>query len=264
MHNEKRKLLDEALSHEAIKNTFRLSWEFMVLNRKFTLTAMSMLLLINILSPFLGLLSMLLSGVFLMAIQLYIAKSIYGAKSMGEFVAQTQKAKIEKAVEENLLVAFGAYLGETVLLFLFLFLFSMLIQTLGFELEKVKKVEDLVVILKAVAFPLMILLLYVSYMRPLVLAKISMATSLQEGFRAMLTLFSFSLWRSTLGTGYFYYMSRLLVLIFMGATFLGILLTIPFMSFLAGFIIIAMLYIYSVIFSISAMMGRRVVELSEG
>jgi len=262
MQKENQRLLDEALYEEAIKNTFRLSWEFIVLNRQFTLTAMSLLLLLNLLTSFFGLLAMLLSGVFSMAIQIYVAKLSYNAEDINDFIVQSKQSKVEKAVGENILVATGAYLGEMVLGFGILLLFVMLAQMLGFDLEKVSTIEDLQRVAEAVALPALILLLLMSYIHPLVQAKISMSRDLKEGFFAVFTIFSPSLWRSTFKTGYSKYIISLLSLIFMAALFMGILVTIPFISLLASFLIIIVMYIYMVVISIASMMGKRMVEVA--
>jgi len=263
MQKENRKLLDEARYEEPVKNTFRLSWEFIILNRQFTLTVMSLLLLLNLLTSFLGLLAILLSGIFSMAIQIYVAKLIYNAENINDFIVQSKKSKVEKAVGENVLVATGAYLGEVLLMFGMLLLFVILVQMLGFDLEKVSKIEDLQRVAEAVALPALILLLLMSYIHPLVQAKISLSRDLKEGFFAIFAIFSPSLWRSTFKTGYLKYIISLLSLIFMAALFMGVLVTIPFISLLASFFIVVSMYIYMVVISIASMMGKRIVEVAE-
>ena len=262
MQKENRMLLDEALYEEPIKNTFRLSWEFIVLNRKFTLTVMSLLLLLNIMTSFLGLLAMLFSGVFSMVIQIYVAKLIYNSKDINTFIEESKNAKVESVVSENILVATGGYLGEIVLMFATLLLFSMFVQTLGFDFEQVKKLEDLQALAEVVALPLLTLLLLISYIHPLVQAKISMAKDFKEGFSATFSIFSVSLWSSSFTRVYLKYIVLLLSLVFLAALFLGILITIPFVNILANFMIIIGMYIYMVVMSIAAMMGKRMVEQS--
>ena len=59
------RLIDEALASEPIRNTFRLGWEFITLNQKFTLTAIVIFILLNILGmiPMIALIFMVLSAV---------------------------------------------------------------------------------------------------------------------------------------------------------------------------------------------------------
>ena len=260
MQEQRRFLLDEARTHEPIKNTLRLTWEFIVLNRKFTLTAMSLLLLLNILTAFLGLLGMVLSGIFSLAIQIYLSKLVYRVQDIEEFVKETKFSKIEVAVSKNLSVATGAYFSWGILLFLLIFVLSTVVQSSGVSLENIKTLEELMPIAKILFLPMIILTLLISYIHPLVQSNIALAKDFKEGFLASFTIFSPTLWRSSFKSSYPKYIIIIMGLTFLVASFIGIFISLPFINILASFIVIVVMYGYMVFSSVVAMMGRRMLE----
>ena len=259
MQEDSRRLIDEAISFEPIKNTFRLSWEFVILNKKFTLTAMSMLLLLNLLTMFLGLLAMFASGILSMAIQIYISRLIYQTENIETFIAESKESKLETIVSKYSFTAMGAYFGTITLLLIFLALLTLLIQNLGVDLENIK-LEELVVRLQPFALPMVLFTLAISYIYPLVESNIALSRDFKEAYRAVLTLFSPTLWRKTFHREYFRYISLLLLMVGAGMLFFGVLITIPVINIFSGFIIVIVMYLYMVLMSVTSMMARRVVE----
>ena len=264
MQNEQtieQRLIDEAIAHEPVKNTFRLAKEFMVLNKQFTLTAMSMLLLLNILSAFLGLLAMVLSGVFTMAIQIYVSRLLYNAKDINEFITQSRESKVEKVLAQHALSGTGAYLGFVTLFLAILLLMVFLLQSQGFDMERVTSVEELILTVSSVALPVLFLILLLSYVNPLVQANIALARDFKEGYLAVFTFFSANLWRQAFNKSYFKYIILVLSIVFILAVVFGMLMTLPGIKLLANFFLIVLMYVYMIVMSMVAMFARRVVEV---
>ncbi len=260
MQEQRQFLLDEARAEEPIKNTLRLAWEFMVLNKKFTLTAMSLLLLLNILIAFLGVLAMVISGIFSLAIQIYLSKLVYDAQNIEEFIKETKASKVEVAVAKNALVATGAYWAWIILFLSLFFILVLVIESYGFSLDNIKTVEELMLIGQILLLPITILAILVSYINPLVQSNIALASDFKGGFWATFSIFSPSLWRNSFKNGYPKYIVMMMGLIFLALLFLGIFISLPIINILANFIVIVMMYGYMVLISVVSMMGRRIVE----
>ncbi len=260
MQEQRKFLLDEARAEEPIKNTLRLAWEFIILNKKFTFTAMSLLLLLNILTLFLGSLGIVISGIFSLAIQIYLSKLVYYVKNIEEFVNETKASKIETAVSKNAFVATGAYWAWIILFLALLFILVLVVQSSGFALENVKRVEELTPVAQTLSLPMLILALLVSYINPLVQSNIALASDFKGGFFATFSIFSPTLWRSSFKNGYPKYIAMMIGLIFIGALIVGIFMSLPIINLLANFIFIIMMYGYMVLVSVVAMMGRRMIE----
>ena len=261
MQEQRRFLLDEAIAEEPVKNSLRLTWEFMVLNKKFTLTAMSMLLLLNILTAFLGLLAMVISGVFSLAIQVYVSKMIYKAQHIEEFIEDVKSSKVEESVAKNALVAAGAYWALIVLFLALLFVLVILVQSSGVSFENIKSIEELMPIAQIIFLPMFILALLMSYIHPLVHSNIALAQEFKGGFLAVFTTFSPTLWQNSFKNGYPKYITMMMGLVFLGALLLGIFISLPLINMLANFIVIVVMYGYMVLISVVAMMGRRMIEV---
>jgi len=263
---ESRRLIDEAIVDEPVKNTFRLAWEFIILNRQFTFTAMSLLLLLNILSAFLGMLAMAISGIFSMAIQIYVSKLIYGAENIDDFLKKSKISKVEMAVGNNISSATGAYFGGLTLMLGVLFLLLIWAQSMGFPLEKFETLQGdnlflaLKQLVEMIALPLLLILLGMIYINPLVQSRIVMAKDFKGGYMAVFSTFSLSLWRKSFQNGYPQYILLLMSLIFMAALVLGIFITMPFINLLASFIFIVVMYGYMVLISIASMISKRMIE----
>ena len=261
MQEQRRFLLDEAIAQEPVKNTLRLAWEFMTLNKKFTLTAMSMLLLLNILTQFLGLLGMVISGMFSLAIQIYVSKLVYNVHNIEAFIEDAKNSKVEEAVAKNAWVSAGAYWALIVLFLALFFVLVMVVQSSGVSLENIKSIEELMPIAQTLFLPITILALLMSYIHPLVHSNVAFAQDFKGGFLATFTMFSPTLWQNSFRNGYLKYIAMMMGLVFLGAFLLGIFISLPIINMLANFIVIIVMYSYMVLISVVAMMGRRMVEV---
>jgi len=254
------RLIDEVVLTEPIKNTFRLAWEFIVLNKNLTFTAMSMLLLLNIASIFLGLLAMVLSGVMSMAIQIYVARLIYESQNIETFVEETKKGKLETILSTNIFTATGAYLGTASLFLGILFLLALAVQSMGIDFEKMQ-LEELMKALEVLILPVIITLLLLSYLHPLVQSNIALAKDFKEGYRAVFTLFTPTLWKQAFQNYYFKYIALMILIIGSGAFLLGLVMALPGINLLANFIFIVLMYLYMVLISVVSMVARRMTEV---
>jgi hypothetical protein len=260
MQEVSNRLIDEAISFEAIKNTFRLSWELIVLNKNFTFTAMSMLLLLNILSAFLGVLAMVMSGILSMAIQIYVARLVYGTENIEAFVEEVKQSKLEKILSSNIFTATGAYLGTITIFLGLMFLLVLVVQSMGINLETMD-MEQLMGVVQIFILPVMIFLLLLSYLHPLVQSNIALAKDFKEGYRAVFTLFSPTLWKQAFQNHYFKYVVLLILIIGSGAFLMSLLIALPGINLLANFIVIVVMYLYMVLMSVASMMARRISEV---
>ena len=254
------RLIDEAVLNEPIKNTFRLSWEFIVLNKNLTFTAMSMLLLLNILSVFLGILAIVFSGILSMAIQIYIARLVYETQNIETFVEESKHSKLENILSKHIFTATGAYLGTMSLLVGVLFLFLFLIKNMGIDLETMS-LDQLMEVIQVFILPAVITLLLLSYLHPLVQSNIALAKDFKEGYRAVFTLFSPTLWKQAFQNYYFKYVALFILIIGSGAFLLSLIVSLPGINLLANFILIVVMYLYMVLISVASMIARRVTEI---
>ena len=259
MQENSSRLLDEALSHEPIKNTFRLAWEFIVLNKNFTLTAMSLLLLLNLLSTFLGFFAMVISGIFSMAIQIYVARVLYEADGIEQFVEKSKKAKIEEVLSSHALSATGAYFGLLSLFLVLLLLFGFMVSSMQLNLDGMN-MQELIDSLEVFLLPSLMVLLLVSYLHPLVQANITFTNDFKEGYKAAWSFFSQGLWRDAFQKEYFRYVVLIFLLLLALGVMLGIFVTLPGVNLLVNFIVIVLMYVYAIISAVVAMMARKIVE----
>jgi len=251
------RLIDEAIGNESVKNTFRLGWEFIVLNKKFTAIAMVIVMILNLLGslPTVGVLFLLMSGVFSMIIQIYIGKHLYGTDNIETLVNGINGATVKEAVQTHANTAWGAYVGWIFLMMFIMTIFSFFIASLGLEKEALVQM-DLLALLNLFS-PLIIFILLLSYVQPLVQANIIMANNFQEALKAVFTLFSIPLWKSAFQKKYFVYIAKVEGIIMMAIIAVMSLMYLlpPFSIFLSIF-----LYIYIVMMSVSAVMAKRMVE----
>ncbi len=257
---KQRYLLDEVRASEPIKNTLRLTWELIVLNKKFTLIVLSLLLLLNILTFFSGLFGMVLSGIFALTIQIYLSQMVYFSEDIEEFIEQIKSSKVEVAVANNAFVASGAYIAWLILFVVFIFVLALILKNSGIPLEDIKTINELISATQILFLPTVILTLLISYIYPLVQSNIALAQNIFEGFLAPFTIFSPALWRASFKNEYLKYIVMIMGLTFLGALLFGIFISLPIINIVAGFIFIVAVYVYMVFNSIVAMVARRIVE----
>lgn len=262
MHENNIRLIDEALSSEPIKNTFRLGWEFVILNKKFTLTMMVLIFLLTLLSmiPILGILFSVFSSALMLSIQIYVGRLIYTTKNIETFVDEVHHTEGESLVKSYFSPALGAYMGWMVMGLFFIGFIALMIGGMGGVSETMNN-NQLLTLFSTIGLPLLLVMLLFSYVQPLVQANIVMSNDFKEGFLAVFTLFSADVWRGAMLGSYFKYMFWLGLFVF-GATILfGFLFSIfGVIPFLNIFIMIVFVYIFMIIMTVAAMMAKRIVE----
>lgn len=262
MQEKNTRLIDEAISFEPVKNTFRLGWEFVTLNKKFTMTAMVVLLALSLLGlvPVVGFVFSLFSSAFSLAIQIYAGRLVYETANIESFVNEVHNADGQKIIERYFAPALGAYFGWMVMALLFVGMITLALNSSGVSINVSNNLE-LFNLLSAVGLPLLLLLLIFSYVQPLVQANIVMANDFKEGFFAVLTLFSADVWRRAMQGAYFKYISIYGVLTLLALFAFGFLLSIfSIIPILNMFVMVVFIYVFSIMMSVSAVIAKRIVE----
>ena len=256
-------LIDEALTSEPIRNSFRLGWEFITLNRKFTLTALVIFILLNILGmiPAIALIFMVLSAIFGMAIQIHVGRTFYLADGIKSYIHQIKESSLETILNRHTATASGAYMGWVVLFFILLFFLSIIAGSMGLISENMNE-SDLINLMLTLGFPLLLVALFISYVQPLVQANIVMSDGFGAGFKAVFTLFSMNLWRSALQKSYFKYVAIfgtvIMLALFLFISVISILITFSGIPLLGNILFMVGIYIFMVMMVIGSMMAKRV------
>ena len=264
MQETSERLVDEALLNEPVRNTFRLGWEFITLNRQFTLTAVIIFVLLNMLAtlPIASVIFMVLSSIFGTAIQIHIGRTFYEAESISGYLETIKQSSIEPILSKHFITAVGVYLGWVVLLFVIL-IFLASFTNFGNNINPNIGNEAILLMLMQIGIPFILLVAILSYVHPLVESNIIMANSFQEGFKAVFTLFSLELWRRSFQKSYFKYVASfglfVMLMAMLGALVLGMLRGTP-VSMVADILLVAGMYVLMVFIAIGSMMSRRLVE----
>jgi len=260
MQENNMRLIDEATSFEPVKNTFRLGWEFITLNKKFTLSAIVVLLVLSLLGsiPLVGFIFSVFSSAFALAVQIYAGRLVYETENIETFVDDVHQIDGQKLIERHFAPALGAYMGWMVMALLFIGLISLL---LGSTNINATNNTELIALLSTVGIPLLIVMLIFAYVQPLVQSNIVMSNDFKEGFLAVFTIFSASVWRAAMQGRYFKYISVYGVIILLAF----ILFSFVFSAFAAIpilniFILIVFVYVFSIMMTVSSVMARRIAE----
>jgi len=109
MQEENTRLIDEASQSEAVKNTFRLGWEFLKLNQTFTLTVLGALIVLNFLGmiPLISLVAPMLAGILGITLQIYAGRAVYESDDITNYVEVIKKSDISEVVTRHGKTAFG-------------------------------------------------------------------------------------------------------------------------------------------------------------
>jgi hypothetical protein len=260
MQENNMRLIDEATSFEPVKNTFRLGWEFITLNKKFTLSAIVVLLVLSLMGsiPLVGFIFSVFSSAFALAVQIYAGRLVYETENIETFVDEIHSADGQKLIERYFAPALGAYMGWMVMALLFVGVVSLLIG--GTNINVVNNAE-LLSLLSTVGLPILFLLLVFAYVQPLVQSNIVMANDFKEGFLAVFTVFSADVWRSAMQGGYFKYVSVYGVIVLLLAILFSFIFSVfSAIPILNIFILIIFVYLFSIMMTVSAVMARRIVE----
>jgi len=260
MQENNMRLIDEAISFEAVKNTFRLGWEFITLNKKFTSSAIVVLLVLSLLGsiPLVGFIFSVFSSAFALSIQIYIGRVVYETKNIETFVDEINNLDSQKLIEHYFAPALGAYMGWMVMALLLVGGISLFI---GASEINIANNTELLSLLATVGIPLLLVMLIFAYVQPLVQSNIVMANDFKEGFLAVFTIFSKDVWSLAMQGSYFKYISIYGTIVFFAAILFSFIFSIfSAIPILNIFILIVFVYIFSIMMTVSAVMARRIVE----
>lgn len=265
MDENNRRLIDEAIEVEPVKNSFRLGREFIVLNKKFTLIAIAIFIALNIFSalPLLGIIFAVLTGIFAISIQLHAGRTLYSTDNIETYVHEIEQSRMDEVLKRHMSTASGVYTGWLLLMVLIFFLIGLFFSFSGVVTQNMSEAQMLTV-LGQYSMPMIIVILLLSYVQPLVHSNIILANSFGEGLKAVFSIFSKDVWRSAMQKVYFVYIAKVSLLI---SVALILLLTIvtgmamaPALGVLLSILLLALIYIFMVFVSIMSMMARRMVE----
>ena len=254
------RLIDEAIDTEPVKNTFRLGWEFIILNKKFTLSAIVVLLVLTLLGsiPLVGFIFAVFSSAFILIVQIYAGRLVYETDNIKTFVDDVQNIDGQRLIEQHFAPALGAYMGWMVMALFFIGVISLLLGSAN--INTINNTEP-AALLSTVAMPIFIVMLIFAYVQPLVQSNIVMANSFKDGFLAVFSIFSADVWRAAMQGAYLKYISVYGILVLLAMflfTFLfSIFSAIPLLNI---FILIVFIYIFSIIMTVSSVIARRIVE----
>jgi hypothetical protein len=258
MQENNRRLIDEAISAEPVKNTFRLGWEFVTLNKKFTLSAIVVLLVLSLLGtmPYVGFIFSVFFTAFALAIQIYAGRLLYETENIETFVDEVYKLDGQKLIERYFSPALGAYMGWMTIAFLFVGAISLFLGG-----TNITSNEELLALLTAIAIPILIISLLLAYVQPLVQSNIVMANDFKEGLLAVFTIFSKHVWSLAFKGSYFKYVSIYGLIIFLIAFLFSFVFSVfAIIPILNIFVLIVFVYILSIIMTMSSVIARRIVE----
>lgn len=265
MQENNRRLIDEALMNEPIKNTFRLAWEFITLNKNFTAIAMGIFIALNLFAtiPLIAFIFMVFAAALGIAIQMHVGRIFYGAKDIGTYVEEIKSSRIDEILSRYMRTAFGVYVGWWVLILLLLFILGF-VGAIGGVFHENMNESDVLVAVAGLGLPLILVAFAFSYVQPLVNSNIVLSNSFAEGFKAVFTLFSRDVWSSALGKDYLSYVLKvglvLMAIIFSIGLVLTFLAMLPVIGLIGNLLLSVLMYIFMVFMSVMSMMARRIVE----
>ena len=266
MQENNMRLIDEAVSYEPVKNTFRLGWEFITLNKKFTMSVMVVLLVLSLLGllPVVGFIASVFSSGFALAVQIYVGRLVYETDNIESFVDEVHNADGQDIIKRYFAPALGAYMGWMVMALLFVGIITLAISSSGISFQggiSATTNAELLSLLSTIGIPLLLITLLFAYVQPLVQSNIVMANDFKEGFFAVFTVFSADVWRHAMQGSYFKYISVYGVITLLGMFFFtfifSIFATIPILNIS---IMVIFVYIFSIMMTVSAVVAKRIVE----
>ena len=267
MQENNMRLIDEAIAFEPVKNTFRLGWEFITLNKKFTMTVMVVLLVLSLLGlvPLVGFIASIFSSALALAVQIYAGRLVYETDNIESFVEEVHNADGQDIIKRYFAPALGAYMGWMVMALLFVGIISLVIAGSGISFQggisATTNNAELFSLLSTIGIPLLLVGVLFSYVQPLVQSNIIMANDFKEGFFAVFTIFSADVWRDAMQGVYFKYIAVygviILLAMFLFTFIFTIFSTIPILNIL---VLVVFVYIFSIMMTVSAVMAKRIVE----
>ena len=261
MEEKHQKLIDEAIAYEPVINTFRLGWEFIVLNQTFTAISLGIAIVTNLLSfmlPSIGFIAMMVYGIYMIGVQILIGKTLYESEDIGHFVQKVKEIEFKPFVEKYLSLAIGAVIGWAIVYTVIL----MVILIIGFLAYII--LGNMEAAFTLVFIPASMLLLLLAYIQPLIQAKMALGNNIEETMMAVFSIKDKKVREQSFNKRYFKYISSIL-LVFLAIPFalstahgMGLLpatLNIVFMLVLP-----ILMYISTVILSVGYMLSKQMVE----
>lgn len=265
MQEHNKRLIDEAIEVESVKNTFRLTRESLLLNKKLTMTAVAIFLVLNILGsiPQLTFIFGFLAGIFLIVMQIHAGRTLYASENIETFVEETKKQTLGNILSNHTRTASGVYAGMVILIALFSFILGTLLVFSGIFKEGMNE-QELVMALSQIGLPILLVVMVISYVQPLVHSNIILANTFGEGFKAVFSFFSADVWRSAMQKIYFAYVAKvgllMVALAFAAAMLTTLGMTIPFLGLILQLSLLALMYLFMMVMAHMAVMARRMVE----
>lgn len=261
MQTNNRRLVDEALEYEAVKNTFLLGWEWIALNKSFTAMALGIYVIFNIFGV------SFLATIFAIMIHIYMGRIFYTSNNIGMYVDAIKTSDTEKLLKGTFPPALGAYLGWTLLMLILGFMVLLFVSSMhDLSTLNVQTAEDIEAnietlkpLLLAFAMPFSFLMLILLYIKPLVESNITVSKTFKEGFLAVFSTFSFALWRKSLRRDYFFYVLQLDVLLLIILLPIGFLVSLLGLNMVTYILVFIGLYLVNIFMAIASMMLRRMV-----
>ena len=262
MEEKHQKLIDEAIANEPIKNTFRLGWEFIVLNQTFTAISLGVAVVSNVLStmvPSIGFIVMIIYGVYMLGLQILIGKTIYESENIENFVQKVKEIEFKSFVEKYLPLAIGAVIGWAVV-YTVILMGILIIGLLAYFIT-----GNMEATLTLAFIPASILLLFFAYIQPLIQAKMALGENLEETMMAVFTIKDKKVREQSLNKQYFKYISSIL-LVFLAIPFAlstaqGMGLLPSTLNSLFMLVLPILMYISTVILSVGYMLSKQMVEV---
>ena len=263
MQENNTRLIDEALSSEPIKNTFRLGWEFITLNKKFTYISLAIVVGMHLLSrldPSIGFFVMLIYGFYMIAVQIEVGRVIHATQNIETFVVDVGAIDVNKVIKGHMERVIGSVIGWSLLytgiMVLFLLFWFMLYALFGSMNEAIA----------LTVLPAVVLLLLVAYLQPLIQAKIALSANIEEAMFAVFSIVKPELRIRAFSKSYFKYVASLLFVLLaipFGLTTvhgMGFFSSIPFLNEVLMIFLPIAVYVATVIMAVGYMMAGRMVE----
>jgi hypothetical protein len=263
MQENNTRLIDEALGSDPIKNTFRLGWEFVTLNKKFTYISLAIVVGMHLLSrldPSIGFFLMLMYGFYMIAVQIEVGRVIHSTQNIETFVADVEAIDVSKVLKGHGERIIGSVIGWS-LVYLGVMVFFVLV---GFMIYLF--VGNMNEVLALVLIPTVALLLLVAYLQPLIQAKVALSSNLEESMFAVFSIVKPELRIRAFRKSYFKYVASLLFVLlaipFALTTIhsIGLFSSIVFLNEILSILLPIAVYIATVIMAVGYMMAARMVE----
>ncbi len=253
------------VSESYIKQSYGLAWRFFTKNKMASFIVMGAFFVLAFFSmiPLIGFIVTLAMGVLMFSVQVYVAKSITHSENEEEYEKIIQNTKPSELITQYLPVGAGAYLGfflieALVVLLLFIMLISLFgAETLTAISEGTIPVEEQLQMYKSLGvfgFLFAVIMMFFAYIYPLVLGSVYRSESFGEAFVNIFLLFSPKIWKASFNGRYFFLITMLHLTI-IGAM---VLMMISIMSFVLIPVAVFMVYIMTLYFATTAVLGDKV------